>query len=438
MENLEIIIKNLCGKAESNILTIDKVKNRQKWFRINGKIMIKEIPQIESAIELAFYKDSFVKSEEYQAMEQLLNRDSIFSKAAVRGGYYGLPKNLISRILLKSIVLENGNIALDFRLAITELIFIKKCFQSDEVLYKARARILGVELNIPRIKITDNIYLVKLTDDELNERQEYIDLSDFEDSRSKLLNEFTEIRMTMKIPIDENIDTPVLSTGNEASIISTKVFRDMISAIRLTKSGNIELGITHISSFNSSFAKSTIYKLYTSPSNILIDNSDVELLLRSYNIVTLVQNDDKILERVLNRFLLGKQRHNPIDRLVDYVIAWESILLTVSGGSIMNEISYRFGINGSSILYACGEEKDRSSGLNLMKKIYSIRSKIVHGGSEKEINDEILKAKFSNSSELVIDIEKKMRSVIFWLSDLKIEDRPYFKQGGWEELIWSS
>lgn len=436
MDNLESIIQNLCKRAESLISTISKIKNRQKWIRINGSVTLKEFPQIESALQIAFIDESFTSSDEYQAIEQFLKTDSVFSTSTERGGYHGLPNRLINRILLKAMTLNNGNITFDPKFAKNELNYFKSCFHSKEVLYKARARIFGVELPIPRINITDNIYLVKLTDVEMNERQEFIDISNLEDNDSKSLFEYTEIRMIFKIPINENIESPVLSTGNESSKKSRKAFNDVIAALRLIKSGNIELGAIHISSFISSFATDNIYKLYISLSKIKINDSDIDSLLRAYRIVTEFQRSDKILERALNRFLLGKQRHDPVDRLIDYVIAWESILLTVNGNAIMNETSYRFGINGSSLLYASDAEKDRISGLKLMKEIYSIRSKIVHGASKEDINKEINKAEFNNLTDLVSDIEEKFRKVTFWLSDLKRDDRPYFKLGGWEQYLW--
>src|SRR5207248_6035052 len=61
---------------------------------------------------------------------------------------------------------------------------------------------------------------------------------------------------------------------------------------------------------------------------------------------------DTVPGRALRRIVLGQRRKDYEDRLVDYVIAWEALLLTHDGSPLMQELSYRFAVNGSVLLAA--------------------------------------------------------------------------------------
>jgi hypothetical protein len=170
-------------------------------------------------------------------------------------------------------------------------------------------------------------------------------------------------------------------------------------------------------------------------SQMQIGDSDIALLQQAYQILS-GQQDDKVLERALHRFLLGRQRLDLLDRFVDCVIAWESLLLTNNKQSTSEEVSYRFRINGATILHAAKIETNRINGLKIMKGFYSVRSKIVHGASNKDIDAEIKKAGVSGIQEICNDLEEIFRRTVFWLANLKAVERPYNKEYGWEQLIW--
>ncbi len=70
-----------------------------------------------------------------------------------------------------------------------------------------------------------------------------------------------------------------------------------------------------------------------------------------------------------------------------------------------------------------------------MKKVYEIRSTIVHGGDCKSINNELKKLGLDNLSILNNELAELYRKVIFWLSTIEKEDRPYQKAFGWELLL---
>ena len=410
---------------------------RKKWTRTEKGVILQEYPDYETTFVFAINGQAFVNTDIYQAMQQWLASDPIFSTAPGKVGYWGMPRVLIQRILLGSMSLKDEKVMVDPTTAKSLVSQIVEYLNATEVIYEARARLLGVELTTPGVPITDGAFLVKLTDEEINERQPYIEFPDSYTSSIDSLNHYTEIRMTVSAPVDSNVEVPILSTQNTATSKARIMSDDILSALRLYKPGLIELGpISLSSSFISGFSVGRIYALPIVSTQMQLGASDIDSLQEAYRVVTECQSSDKVLERALHRFFLGRQRYDLLDRLVDYVIAWESILLTVDRNALEDELSYRFGINGASILNSSELQKNRDAGLRMMKGIYSIRSKIVHGASDKDINKTLNKAGFNSIVEVDDDIEEKFRGVIFWLSRLNVNDRPYNKPGGWEQLLW--
>lgn len=82
------------------------------------------------------------------------------------------------------------------------------------------------------------------------------------------------------------------------------------------------------------------------------------------------------IDLALRRFGLAYERALPEDRLIDYVIALEAILLR---GDEQQELAYRLALRGSALL---GKNPDaRSEIFSRLRTAYSIRSDVVHGGS---------------------------------------------------------
>lgn len=168
---------------------------------------------------------------------------------------------------------------------------------------------------------------------------------------------------------------------------------------------------------------------------------------------------DRILQMAIDRFIVGKKReiHHPNrtnqpnwDKVVDYVIAMESLFLTINGTAVDNEPSYRFRLNGSSLLsQSCDVERRRA--LDALKNLYELRSRVVHGGNDSAI----LKAADKFIDVLGIDdtshkhplgrlilvcrqVEEWLRRMILHLAEVPIAKRPYKKQGAWEDMLWNS
>jgi hypothetical protein len=86
----------------------------------------------------------------------------------------------------------------------------------------------------------------------------------------------------------------------------------------------------------------SIYALPIMSTEMEIGVADIEPLQNSYRIIENARLNDSVLDRALHRFFLARQRHDLFDQLIDLVIAWESLLLTVNKNAVHDELSYRF------------------------------------------------------------------------------------------------
>jgi hypothetical protein len=76
----------------------------------------------------------------------------------------------------------------------------------------------------------------------------------------------------------------------------------------------------------------------------------------------------------LHRFALATSQSDDAEAVIDYVIALEALLAPGS----QTEVGYRFAVNGARYLMDEGKREDT---YRILKQLYDVRSKLVHGGS---------------------------------------------------------
>jgi hypothetical protein len=168
---------------------------------------------------------------------------------------------------------------------------------------------------------------------------------------------------------------------------------------------------------------------------------------------------DRILSTVIDRFILGMKRgtHHPNrvnepnwDKIVDYIIAMETLFLTVNGGEVIGELVYRFRMNGSSVISAATGQ-DREKVFDALNHLYSLRSKVVHGSEDSKILKpankliDLLGIDCKNHQHslgrlMLVDRQVRdwLKKSILFVAAIKLEDRPYRKNHGWEYLVWNN
>lgn len=167
--------------------------------------------------------------------------------------------------------------------------------------------------------------------------------------------------------------------------------------------------------------------------------------------------DDRVLETAIDRFVLGRKRgeHHPNrinepnwDKVVDYVIAMETLFLTTPGSEIGQELKYRLRVNGTLLLRQCLSLDSRTI-FDALKSLYDLRSAVVHGAEDKRIlkpANDFIRAMNADDEHHKHGLGRLMlvcRTVEQWLTVLfkhigtiPLQDRPYRKKNGWDELLW--
>jgi|AP95_1055475.scaffolds.fasta_scaffold05073_2 hypothetical protein len=111
------------------------------------------------------------------------------------------------------------------------------------------------------------------------------------------------------------------------------------------------------------------------------------------------------LDLALRRFDFGYQRSMPEDKLIDYMIAFEALLLRKDE---RQELEYRLSLRGATLLGS--NSVNRKVIFDELKAGYKERSNIVHGGS---IKDKVKVAGEEKAfSDFIGSIEDRLRSTI--------------------------
>ena len=182
-------------------------------------------------------------------------------------------------------------------------------------------------------------------------------------------------------------------------------FNPIMSSLRLLKSGDIKYN--HI-----------IFELLMWNGNregpMLIDMGNSQYYFNKYklekneieelkNLFQKVKNAPEFLRIPISRFNFAYDRRKPEDKLIDLIVALESLLVKEN-----QELSYRLSLRTSFLLGK--NNKERKELFCLMKKAYNLRSKIVHGSKYK--NEVKINNKTIPIYKLVSNIEDILRKSI--------------------------
>jgi hypothetical protein len=120
------------------------------------------------------------------------------------------------------------------------------------------------------------------------------------------------------------------------------------------------------------------------------------------------------------------------------------------GGAIGQELSFRLRVNGTLLLRQCLSLEPRTI-FDALKSLYDLRSAVVHGSEDKKIlkpaNDFI--AAFNTDDEhhkhgigrlMLVSkaVEEWLIALFKHIGKIPLQDRPYRKENGWDELLWSA
>ncbi len=440
MNSLEKSLQDLLKGCEPLLKVNPNDIVANKWFLTSDSRQ--EVRQVKYEQKALFYSfarafTEIIKLPSYLTCQHFFEKDNIFSDAPRLAGYWGTFRAVLQDIICECGRIRKGDVILNIDIAIDRLSELQKIFAASNIHFTSTARLLGVKLRCKKITLPDGLELYRLNRKERNACEQFIGPFSSDYERSLIAFQPTELRISSIVPVNRSKENAFFDTNNEASAIAAKAFDNILDAILLVKEGNIEIGPQSVKGGPIEGAISFRRKANLPINlNVNIRKSDAKNIITAYELITgKSEKIDRIISRALHRFLIGRKRRDAVDKLIDYVISWESILLTQKGNEIPQELSYRFSINGSSLI-AAFTNGERKKLFQKMKSIYSLRSRVVHGGGERDINKELMVGEFENINEACRFLENNFRAAIWWLIGIDKNERPYKQNEGWEGLLW--
>ena len=429
-DELNTVVEEFCNSIESFIDIV--YPGDPKFIRHEGRLVLEDKP-------VPCIKKDGKNMACYEKLYALIADNEDFRFAHKKAGSWGKPDVIIEEMVKRAF--NNGKI--DSSPAITYLQNFSKTLSMKYLNYTIFRRILGIEMTCDRIELEPGVVLVRLGEKELNDRMPNMSMMEIGMPYIDLTQHMVELRCTVQI---KNKKLYWLNPPKEIKENLLNMCDIVFSSLILYKAGMMELGPYFFKidpeggeDFFEHFPLTYQFFLPVFPGKIFIEEDDVELLKSSYMAVKKICSETSVLYSALKRFILGINRVIPEDKLVDYVVAWESLLLTVDGKPVKGELSYRFGLNGSSILHWTSAEISREEAFEFMRTLYECRSIIVHGaGNQKNLEKALAKGQSENLSHMANKGGEYLRKTILWMSEIDEENRPYKARGGWEKLLWNN
>lgn len=431
---LRIIANDICTAANNEFTRQNKYSD-EKWILSDGEMILVSIDRIDLSIPLVIFslknRQAYIRLREY--LESL---DSVQAVIPI-AGYHTRPEQLVTKLIKGAFLASEQRFDSEqLQDRLNELITLISSESHDFIL---TGRLHGVKLEIDSIELEPDILLVRLDDNAINERQSLLHIGTPCDGPVILdySNSNVEIKIIGSYQITPHGALSYFNVSNKAVSKLRPILEDVVRAIKLYRHGDYQIyPASHHTPLYDDGSWFPNEPKYISPFNrIVLGDADADGLKKAFSIVKTVISQDSVLERSFSRFLIGQDERVPEERVVDFVIAWESLLLTVNGNSINSEVSYRFSLNGAAILVVADNTLKFTEALKLMKGTYGIRSTIVHGGNIDSLRKDINKLGFDNVDALNSRLSELYRKVVYWLATFEKEERPYYVSSGWELLL---
>jgi len=196
-------------------------------------------------------------------------------------------------------------------------------------------------------------------------------------------------------------------------------FNSIITSLRLWKKGSVGYDtIYYLSKWSPLGGRiSGSTSIFFGHPPVVLKSTEVEEFKNFYVKFNEVKiSDYKFLDMAINRFNYAYERKRQEDKLVDYMIAFEALFMKET-----QELQHRLSVRIARFLEG---EYDKRKDLFLdFKRIYDLRSKIVHGESINHKN--LKKLKVESLSELISKVEEQLRESIKRFIDLIDQDVNY-------------
>ena len=331
---------------------------------------------------------------------------------------------------------ERGKFRLDVDHAVSALHSTMDLLGADTLRVRATSRVLGLHITSKEIRVSEDLLLTRLTRAERNSRQPF--LRPFNsDGLAHMWRHKNHVEATLEFeePVDRSQENAFFTAGNAAAATARTRLEALKNALYLVSERRTVLSPISLDGIITPTGTPGWNNPWVMPKSATLRAAEAPKL-EEYLSLTSGASADRVLNRGLRRFFGSAERADPSEALVDLVIAWETILLTVTGNAVKQELSYRFALNGACCCVAIGVMGTHNEHHAKMKAAYGVRSEVVHGSDDDKVKKAYEAAGFSSLPQLNDYLSSSYRLLVPWLLERDVAERPYKKKSGWELLLW--
>jgi Apea-like HEPN len=255
-------------------------------------------------------------------------------------------------------------------------------FSNSVLQYRCVTSLDGLTSEQDRIELAPNLAIIRFSEREIEDTLSNDMDRGFSFGRPGAIHLFG---LECLVDVAKSIgEPPPQSFGDITYQRAGAQFDRACSALRLFKTGAVSYTAIRVQpmSWHPSAGVSTTASIYArlavGPAYTL-SAEEVPALRELWELVQATRlGAERRLSTAMNRFNFGYERPRPEDKLTDFLIGFEALLLKKNE---RQELEYRLALRGSRLV-GKGED-ERSQVFDLLKAAYSQRSTIVHGGIPK-------------------------------------------------------
>jgi len=312
--------------------------------------------------------------QEYKDCIKCMNKDEIIKEHLNKlvGTYEQKGRVDIDRILqtlILGIVYHQNNFKFEENIFLQHFKKIEEFFIHPKIKFYASAPLEGFISGVNKIQLDKNLRIIRISKEDLIKLLK-LGRYGLPVPQNRIFHFRFLLEMTYETDkiIGEKKEKPAVLPSQEVK----QVFNKVVSALRLFKAGTVGYNFiqTKSLSWTPIGGTSTTSGIFTYPyfGQYKLEEHEIE---EFKSLFKKIKKAPKFLTIPLSRFNFAYDREKPEDKLIDYVTALESLLVKE-----MQELSYRLSLRASLLLG--NNSKKREEIYNMVKKAYTLRSKIVH------------------------------------------------------------
>ena len=269
--------------------------------------------------------------------------------------------------------------------------------------YKVTAPLQGLAGDIGEIKFDNHLRMRRISG---TEKAAYVEMTAYPTTIPIWFSSFDIQHSQYTLEADYFQTGKVMNTSS-----CTEKFDDVVTVLRLLKSGKMGLCVTKTEPTIWTPDLGTFYSQRFShsgiavPSSYVLNRTEKSALLhlwrrtRDFKNQTGRSESGEYINIALRRFNFGVEEDNAENKIIDFLIAFEALYLEE-----MDELSYRLSTRASMLL---GEDDAEAARVKeVIVEAYRLRSKIVHG---KKVPQMKVQGEIIELSEFVGHVEEYLR-----------------------------